>query len=161
MDKLYSPWRQRYVVKNSKKTPEDVCVFCTKLAEHKDAEHFIIKRFKYVTVLLNLFPYNAGHLLIIPNKHCKDLGELNPEERNELMFVVSESIAVLDKTIKPDGVNVGINLGKAAGASIIAHLHVHVLPRWEGDTNYLPLLAETKQISVDLKQIYQQIKAGF
>jgi len=164
MEKLYSPWRQHYVVKSSKKPTAGTsgsCAFCTKLAERKDTENFIIKRYQHSTVFLNLYPYNAGHLMVIPNRHCKDLAQLNPEERNELMEVLNESIAVLNKTIKPDGVNVGINLGKAAGASIVEHLHVHVLPRWEGDTNFLPLLAETKQISVDLKQMYQQLKAGF
>jgi len=159
MEKLYSPWRQLYVTKKSKKA--GTCVFCEKLAEQQDAQNFIIRRFKYSTVFLNLFPYNAGHLLIIPTKHCKDLSELNQKERNELMDVATTSIEILNKTIKPDGINLGINIGASAGASIIEHVHVHVLPRWHGDTNYLPLLADTKQVSVDLKQIYQQIKAGF
>lgn len=161
MDKLYSPWRQKYVTDESKKITHKNCPFCENIAADQDDKNFILKRYKYACVLLNLYPYNAGHLLVLPNKHCKDLQKLSQDELHELMLVISESIAVLNKTIKPDGVNVGFNLGKAAGASITEHLHIHILPRWDGDTNFLPLLAQTKQVSVDLKKIYTQIKLGF
>ena len=162
MEKLYSPWRQRYVVANTKeKKNKTICPFCTQITASDDEKNFILTRFKHTTVLLNLYPYNAGHLLVLPNKHYKDLQQLSKVERDELMLVMSKSISVLYKTISPDGINVGLNLGKLAGASIVDHLHFHVLPRWDGDTNFLPLLAETKQISIDLNAIYQQIKAGF
>ena len=161
MDKLYSPWRQKYVTGESKKITHKNCPFCANIATDQDNRNFILKRYKYVCVLLNLYPYNAGHLLVLPNKHCKDLQKLSQDELNELMLVISESIAALNKTIKPDGVNVGFNLGKAAGASITEHLHIHIVPRWDGDTNFMPLLAQTKQVSIDLKKIYQQIKPGF
>ncbi len=161
MDKLYSPWRQKYVTASPKKNKSTQCPFCAHLTTHCDEKNFVIKRYEYTYVVLNLYPYNAGHLLVVPNKHHRDLQSLPDKERNELMHVVSDSITVLNKTIKPDGINVGVNLGKTAGASVTEHLHVHILPRWDGDTNFLPLLAETKQVSVDLKKMYRQIKAGF
>lgn len=161
MNKLYSPWRQGYIETNIKKVTPDSCIFCAEVSSSQDTKNFILKRYQHSLVLLNIYPYNAGHLMVIPLKHYKDLSQLPTIERNELMLVLSESIAVLNKTIKPNGINVGINFGAAAGASVIEHLHIHVLPRWNGDTNFLPLLAETKQISIDLKKIYKQIKKGF
>jgi len=99
--------------------------------------------------------------MIIPNKHVKDLKKLSSAERIELMHALSESIDVLNKILKPDGINIGINLGKAAGAGIPGHLHIHVVPRWEGDTNFMPILAETKHISTDLNKIYKELKKAF
>jgi ATP adenylyltransferase len=161
MDKIYAPWRDAYVVKNTQKTGNKTCAFCKSAQSKEDTKNFVLKRYPNSVVLLNLYPYNAGHLLVIPNKHYKDLQSLTDNDRCELMYVVSESITALNKTLKPDGINVGINLGCAAGASITGHLHIHILPRWNGDTNFLPALAETKQVSVDLKKIYAKIKAGF
>lgn len=161
MDKIYAPWRQKYIIPDSNKQTSDTCPFCNAVSNPDDMAHFVLKRYERSTVMLNLYPYNAGHLLVIPNNHYKDLQQLSTDERNELMLTLSKSIAALQKTIKPEGINVGANLGSAAGASITEHLHVHVLPRWAGDTNFMPLLAGTKTVSFDLKEIYQQIKAGF
>ncbi len=161
MDKIYAPWRDAYIVKNTQQIDSQPCAFCKNVQSKKDTKNFVLKRYPNSLVLLNLYPYNAGHLLVISNKHYKDLQSLTNNERDELMHVVSESITALNKTLKPDGINVGINLGSAAGASITGHLHIHILPRWNGDTNFLPALAETKQVSVDLKKIYAKIKTGF
>ena len=111
--------------------------------------------------MLNLYPYNAGHLLIVSLDHKNRLKELSPEERNELIELTDKSIQILEKTINPAGFNIGLNIGKAGGAGIPSHLHQHVLPRWIGDTNFLPLLAETKQVSVNLKDLYNQLKPHF
>jgi len=162
MEKLYAPWRSQYVNKTEKqKIKKAGCLFCQKAKAKDDAQEYIIKRYPYCYVILNIYPYNAGHIMIIPNKHTTDLKRLSSAERIELMHALTESIDIINKTLKPDGINVGINLGKAAGAGLPKHLHIHVVPRWEGDTNFMPLLAETKHISMDLNKIYAELKKAF
>jgi len=162
MEKLYAPWRGPYVTKKEhKKTKTGGCVFCEKVKSKNDTKEYILKRYPFCYIMLNLYPYNAGHVMIIPNKHTKDLNKLSSAARIEIMHALSETIDAINKTLKPDGINVGINLGKAAGAGIPGHLHIHVLPRWEGDTGFMPLLAETKPISTDLNAIYKELKKAF
>ncbi|HBR70488.1 TPA: HIT family hydrolase [Candidatus Dependentiae bacterium] len=161
MEKLYAPWRSNYVIKPQSKKSKSKCLFCEKAQTKKDEEDYILARYPHCFIMMNLYPYNAGHLMIVPNKHTKDLKKLSSAERIELMHALSEAIDALNNTLKPDGINVGINLGKAAGAGLPGHLHIHVLPRWEGDTNFMPLLANTKQISTDLNKIYQELKKNF
>ncbi len=108
-----------------------------------------------------MHPYNTGHLLIIPFRHVKDLHELTESELTEFGFLTAQSTKILQEQMKCDGINMGMNLGKAAGAGIPAHLHEHILPRWTGDTNFLPLLAETKTISIDLVKVYNDLKPYF
>lgn len=161
MKNLYCPWRQAYIErptqakKNMKKSS---CVFCDHIQNNNDEKSFILHRGKYSFVLLNRFPYNAGHLLIVPYKHAKDLSTLSKKTREEMMEYMSQCATLLQKTFACDGLNMGINLGKVAGAGIPGHIHIHVLPRWEGDTNFLPTLCDTKQISIDLHKIYQELK---
>lgn len=156
MNHLYAPWRSAY---NNKK--DGVCVFCKKSSDTCDAESFIIKRLTHCYVMLNLFPYNAGHLLIIPYAHQASLDELTPEARQEIMEVSSRSTTILREVLHAEGINIGLNIGgKAAGGSIPEHLHMHILPRWLGDTNFLVTLAETKQISVDMHGIYKKLVAA-
>ncbi len=162
MEKLYAPWRSNYVTQPSKETENSKkCIFCEKIKSNDDKKNFILARYPHCFIMMNLYPYNAGHLMIIPNKHTKDLKNLSSDERIELMNALSEATDALNKTLKPDGINIGINIGKAAGAGIPNHLHIHVLPRWEGDTNFMPLLAETKHISTDLNKIYDQLKKNY
>ena len=165
MNILYAPWRSKYAksINKTKKEicTENTCVFCQHFSEKNDATNFILKRYKNSIVMLNLYPYNAGHLLVIPKKHKPDLDKLTKEERSELMEVVNTCTKILKKVLQPEGFNIGMNLGKLAGAGIPSHLHIHILPRWLGDTNFLPLLAETKQISFDLKDIYTKLKKEF
>ena len=111
--------------------------------------------------MLNLYPYNAGHLLILPFEHTATLEALPKATRTEIMELTSLCTKILESELKCDGINVGINLGRAAGAGIPSHLHLHVLPRWNGDTNFLPTLADTKQVSFDLKKIYTLLKKAF
>lgn len=111
--------------------------------------------------MLNKYPYNAGHLLILPIKHVASLAELTKEARSELIELQSQSVEILQKTLNNDGANIGINLGKAAGAGIPSHLHIHILPRWQGDTNFMPTIAQTKVISFDLGQYYKKLKKQF
>lgn len=165
MKHLYAPWRKSYVQDvirgKNEKTTKDECIFCTKLAAHDDEKHFIFKRFKHHAVMLNLYPYNAGHLLIVSLDHKNCLKDLSKEARSELIELTNTCINIVTEGLKAQGVNVGLNIGKASGAGIPNHFHQHVLPRWQGDTNFLPLLADTKQISVDLKEIFKQLKPLF
>lgn len=165
MNNLYAPWRSDYSddVSAGKQNAalKDACVFCRIVADSNDEEHFVIKRFEYVFVMLNRFPYNAGHLLIIPYAHKGSLQEISVDTYQELMGVTVLCEDVLKKALNPDGFNIGMNLGKAAGAGIPSHLHMHVLPRWQGDTNFMPALGQTKVISYDLTTVYHKIKAVF
>jgi ATP adenylyltransferase len=165
MKKLYAPWRSSYTTdttrgKHDESTAED-CAFCIKFRTQDDSKSHILARFKHHAVLLNLYPYNAGHLLIIPYEHVKNLDDLSPESRVELMELVTRSVNIVKETLNAEGVNVGLNLGKAAGAGIPSHLHWHVLPRWNGDTNFLPLLADTKAVSYDLEVMYKKLVEPF
>lgn len=108
--------------------------------------------------MLNRFPYNGGHLLVLPLKHEQKLHELSVAEQNEMMASVSKWSAILEEELRPQGLNVGINMGKAGGGGIPQHLHVHILPRWQSDTSFLPLLSDTKMVAVDLHKIYEQLK---
>ena len=165
MDRLYAPWRSEYTAKTARTKNEnatkDECIFCTIIAEKKDSSNFIIKRFKHNVVILNRYPYNAGHLLVMPLSHTAELKKLSKATRTELMEILSQSSALLKKTLKAEGINIGLNQGKAAGAGIPSHLHFHVLPRWIGDTNFLPAIGETKQVSFDLHKIYKQLKKEY
>ncbi len=165
MNKLYAPWRSDYVTGTAHKEKKDKlkndCVFCAAFTENNDEKNFILKRFKHCIVMLNLYPYNAGHLLILPIDHKGELHELSTEIRNELMETINLSINALTKVLKPQGFNVGLNLGIAGGGGIPSHLHFHILPRWNGDTNYLATLGEVKVVSSDLFKIYKDLKNEF
>lgn len=163
---LYAPWREDYssaIDKASKQSDasQAACVFCKQLAENNDEKNLIIKRFHHNYVLLNKYPYNAGHILILPLEHHAELSELSLPARIELIELINSTIELMQTTLNPHGFNVGFNLGKEAGAGIPSHLHAHVLPRWQGDTNFLPTLADTKQISFDLHKIYERLKMAF
>jgi ATP adenylyltransferase len=159
MKHLYAPWRGDYITDTAH---TGACVFCEQISANNDAHYFIIQRFTHCFVMLNLFPYNAGHVMVIPYRHVATLTKLTPQERGEMMEVSNLALIVLKKSLKADGFNLGVNLGgKAAGGSIPRHLHMHVLPRWHGDTSFLTTLAETKQISVNLTELYRKLKAAF
>ncbi len=155
MDNLWAPWRIQYI--QAKKTKG--CIFCQKPKQKKDHINYIVERKKYVYSLLNIFPYNNGHVLIAPLRHVAELGELNDEEKLELLDLVIETTKILKAKLKPHGFNIGMNVGKAAGAGIDSHLHVHVVPRWNADTNFMPVLTETKIISQSLDELYRMIKS--
>jgi len=165
MENLFAPWRSTYATDSGETkqegTKKDKCIFCSQLEKNQDETYFILKRFNHTFVMLNKYPYNAGHLLVLPIRHVAKLSELSKEERSELIEVQSASTDLLFETVKNNGLNVGINLGKAAGAGIPSHLHIHLLPRWQGDTNFMPTLAQTKVISFDLHKYYKELKKAF
>ncbi len=162
MKRMYAPWRSAYTTQTARTKKEKItekdCIFCKIFKQKKDTDNFIIKRTKHNVIILNRFPYNAGHILIMPLAHKATLDTLSKNSRAELMELISNSAKIIKKTLKADGVNIGLNMGKAAGAGIPSHLHFHILPRWFGDTNFLPTLTETKQISLDLNTIYSRLK---
>jgi ATP adenylyltransferase len=161
VDKLYAPWRHKYV-KRTNKHDSDHCVFCTHVTEKdKDEENFVLKRYKHCFLILNLYPYNGGHLLVVPYEHKGDLISLEPKVRHEIIDVATEATEILGSTQKPYGFNLGLNLGKAGGGGLPDHLHLHVLPRWKSDTNFLATLGHTQVISVDLEQTYKKLKELF
>lgn len=158
MEKIYSPWREKYIINTSSNGD---CVFCHQHAQNNDEKYFILKRFPKTFVIINLYPYNGGHLMVLPVAHKATLEECTQDERAELMEGVTKSITILQQELNPDGFNIGINIGKAGGGGLPSHVHIHILPRWNGDTNFLPLLCETKQVSVDLVALYKKLKKAF
>ncbi|TSA26026.1 MAG: HIT domain-containing protein [Ignavibacteriales bacterium] len=151
MDKLWSPWRSNYIESFKTKKDSDACVFCEAFKfPIKSNKSLIVYKNKLCYVMLNLYPYNSGHLMVIPNKHISDIHTLSQDEMNEMMSTVRLSMKALEKAMKPQGMNFGANLGKAAGAGIDSHLHFHVVPRWSGDINFMPAIGEVKIISQDL-----------
>lgn len=161
---LYVPWRKKYAqdvnIKNECAEKKN-CPFCTAFADNNDAKNYIIKRYNHNVLILNLYPYNAGHMMVIPYTHTSNIHELSPEARAEMVEIMSQASQVAQEKLGAHGVNIGMNLGKEAGAGIPSHIHLHVLPRWKGDTNFMPLLANTKTISFDLNEIYADLKKYF
>jgi len=156
MKSLWSPWRMEYILERK---PEG-CIFCAKLTEKKDEENLILYRGKRAIVLMNKFPYNNGHLMLIPKRHCVDMEELDDNELHELFHLLKASVQVLKTTLGPHGFNIGLNLGKAGGAGE-EHFHFHIVPRWTGDTNFMPVLGETKIIPEYLVKTYQKLRSAF
>jgi ATP adenylyltransferase len=152
MDRLWAPWRLSYVAAGP--APADDCFLCRGLADRADREHHIVRRGDRSAVVLNRFPYNNGHLLVAPLAHKATLDDLEDAELLELQQVVRRCVAVLRDRMTPDGFNVGLNLGRPAGAGLPGHLHWHVVPRWNGDTNFMPVLGDTKVISQSLDALY-------
>lgn len=140
---------------------QEGCIFCNALARLDDAESLIIKRGELAFVILNLYPYTSGHIMVAPVAHQPSLENLDPASRAEMMELVSESIVVLKKIYKSQAFNVGANIGEAAGAGEPGHVHLHIVPRWAGDTNFMSTLGETRVLPEALKETYQRIKAGF
>lgn len=156
MEHLWSPWRMQYILSNKE---ENGCVFCEVLNQEDNVENLVISRCEFAYVILNKFPYNTGHTLIIPYQHAESYEELTPACRAEMMELINKTTAVLRCVYQPQGFNIGANIGAAAGAGIAPHLHFHILPRWEGDTNFLTTVAQTRIIPEDLADSYSRILA--
>ncbi len=154
MDKIWAPWRKKYI---EQKIAEK-CIFCAGPKKKRDRSSYIIKKSKYSFVMLNLYPYNNGHLIIAPYRHVSDLDRLEENELLDLMQLVIQSKKLIDKTLKPDGYNLGINIGKIAGAGFEKHVHIHLVPRWSGDTNFMPVISNTKVISQSLESLFKRLK---
>ncbi|GBD29796.1 AP-4-A phosphorylase [bacterium HR32] len=157
MEHLWAPWRLAYI-----KGPEpEGCIFCTKPAESSDEDNLIVWRGGSAFVMLNRYPYNSGHVMAVPLRHTGDLDALSREEVVDLWEAVRRSVRALRRAFGAQAFNIGLNLGRAAGAGIEDHLHVHVVPRWVGDTNFMPVLADVKVIPQHLLDTYRQLRDAF
>jgi ATP adenylyltransferase len=154
MDQLWAPWRLAYVATPKPAGETEPCFICRGLGETKDRANLIALRTSRSVVLLNRFPYNNGHLLIAPQHHKGRLQELSPEEVLDAQQTLARMVDLLDDFMHPDGYNIGLNLGKAAGAGLPGHLHWHVVPRWHGDTNFMPVFADVKVIAQSIDALY-------
>ncbi|MBI2804332.1 MAG: HIT domain-containing protein [Planctomycetes bacterium] len=154
MDRLWAPWRLSYVAGARPTDEKDSCFLCRGLADQNDRENLLVWRGSHSVVVLNRFPYNNGHLLIAPNAHKAELHDLSVEESTEMQQVMAKLIGLLRGMMKPDGFNIGMNLGRAAGAGLPGHLHWHVVPRWSGDTNFMAVCADTRVIVQSLDELY-------
>jgi len=150
-DILWAPWRIKYIQEKKKKG----CIFCAAL---KGKSNFVIVKNRLSFSMLNTFPYNNGHTMISPNRHTAGLEALGEAEIRDLFKTLLQTKKLLDKTLKPQGYNIGINIKEIAGAGIAGHLHIHIVPRWKADTNFMPVCADTKVISQSLKELYSKLK---
>ncbi len=156
MENLWAPWRMAFI---APKTPQpQACIFCTQPAAYRDAEHYILYRGTLCFMMLNLYPYNSGHLMIAPYQHVANVEDLDVETLAELTAQMQLALRALRMVMKPDGFNMGINQGKVAGAGFADHMHFHIVPRWNGDTNFMPVIADIKVMPEHLDSVYQQLK---
>ena len=154
MDKLWAPWRFKYISGKIKG-----CIFCNSLKS--SCKDYVVFRTKHAFCILNIFPYNNGHVMVSPRRHVKDMSDLSNDELLDLCKGISTAKDLLDKTLKPKGYNIGINIGRTAGAGIVGHMHIHIVPRWEGDTNFMPVVHNTKIISQSLNELHKRLKTAY
>jgi ATP adenylyltransferase len=157
--RIWAPWRLAYV-KDASKDSEQECIFCAKPADEDDEANLIVHRGERCFVILNLFPYTNGHLMIAPYEHLATLGELDPDTVAEMMALTQQAMGVLSERYEPHGYNVGFNQGRVAGAGVEHHIHMHVVPRWGGDTNFMPVLADTRVMPQTLEESYATLKGS-
>jgi ATP adenylyltransferase len=161
MDRLWSPWRSKYIRSFGTPDEEEGCVFCSAADSADDDGHYLVKRHEHCFALLNTFPYNSGHLLLVPNKHTSSFHELDAAEYAEIMLRIRDWMTVLNNVMHPQGFNFGSNIGRAGGAGIDQHIHLHLVPRWNGDVNFMPAIGETKVISEALDDTLHSLRAAY
>ena len=168
MDRLWTPWRYQYITGESgEKSGDDLtsasCIFCTLPRQEpaQDERSYIIHRARHNFIVLNLYPYTSGHLLIIPYEHTSELDSVSKAATDELMDLAKRAQTVLRQAYRPDGFNLGMNLGRAAGAGVAAHVHLHLMPRWAGDANFMSTVGETRVLPEDLPTTYKKLRDKF
>jgi len=157
MEKLWAPWRMEYILQEK----PSGCIFCDKPKQDRDRENLILHRGAGCFVIMNFYPYNNGHLMIVPYRHIADLAALTAAEQSEMMTLLGRCTTILTQQLKPHGFNIGMNLGRTAGAGIDDHLHFHIVPRWNGDTNFMPVTGHTKVLSQGLQESWDSLKPWF
>jgi ATP adenylyltransferase len=158
-ERLWTPWRMAYIRQGTRE--DGACVLCELAARDDDAANHVLGRGEHVFALLNAFPYNPGHLMVAPLRHVGEYGELTPEELGEMMAMTGTAIAAIQAESGAHGFNLGMNLGQVAGAGIADHLHLHLVPRWGGDTNFMPIVAQTKVLPELLDETYEKLSPHF
>ncbi|MBI2689856.1 MAG: HIT domain-containing protein [Acidobacteria bacterium] len=158
MDHIWSPWRYQYVTRAA---PSGGCVFCDKAAAKDDAEALIVHRAKHNYIVLNLYPYTNGHVMVVPYQHVDSLTAADAETAAEMMDLARATESVLRQLYNPPGINIGMNLGDCAGAGVAGHIHLHLLPRWPGDANFMSVIAETRVHIEDLALTYARMREAF
>ena len=156
MDRLWAPWRFKYVADLGHK--HRGCIFCGMSREKNDRKNFIFMRTKYSFAVLNIYPYNNGHVLVVPYRHLNGLSKLRSEEKADLFCLLETAQQIIEKTLKPQGFNIGINIGRVAGAGFPGHLHIHLVPRWGGDVNFMPIVANTRIVSQSLEALFKRLQ---
>jgi len=158
MDVVRTPWRSAYVTRSLK---DDACVFCKAAASASAPDSLVVHEGDLAFVVMNLYPYNAGHVMVAPRRHVGSMGEATLTELTEVMALAQRLEAILGEVYKPDGVNVGMNLGRTAGAGVVGHIHLHVVPRWTGDTNFMTVVGETRVIPEDPVEACRKLRPHF
>ena len=161
MDNLWAPWRMEYIHDNRFKTGDAPCIFCELKSGEPNPKNLVLTRGKNSYVVMNRFPYNTGHLLIIPNAHTADMKQLDGETHKEMMTLMAQGIQILTEGVGAHGFNCGLNLGRASGGGILDHLHWHIVPRWTGDTNFMPIFGQAKTMPEYLEETYQKLAKHF
>ncbi|MBI3307413.1 MAG: HIT domain-containing protein [Candidatus Omnitrophica bacterium] len=156
MEQIWAPWRKAYIRPSQKKSKK--CLFCRLLSENKDKRNYILKRTRFSFAILNLYPYMNGHAMIVPKRHVDSVHALSDQEKLDWLDLYEEIRLAIHKAMKCHGFNVGINVGKVGGAGVPHHLHLHIVPRWMGDSNFMPVIGQTKVISESLKSVYETLK---
>jgi ATP adenylyltransferase len=157
MEHMFAPWRIEYI----KMPKQEGCIFCVLPKDKDDEKNLILFRGNLSFVIMNNYPYNPGHLMVAPFRHVSSLEELTDDEAIELYLLVKKSVEILRKVMNPQGFNIGINMGRVAGAGIEDHMHVHIVPRWNGDTNFMPVIGDTKVIPQALQDTYKELRKEF
>jgi len=158
---MWAPWRIRYIEQATSGRKEEGCILCDHPAAQDDVGTLLLFRGRLNYVMMNRYPYNAGHLMVVPYRHLNSPELMTAAGRNEHFKIVSDSVAALKKVYRCDGFNIGMNLGRAAGAGIDQHMHTHIVPRWSGDTNFMPVLADIKVVNEALQETYKTLKPYF
>jgi ATP adenylyltransferase len=158
LDRLWAGWRSRYIQDSVDDKGDDGCVLCGVLAHGEDGEAQVVWRGTHTAVILNAYPYTSGHVMALPVRHVGQLEDLDADEAAELWRAATDAVAAIKAAYAPGGLNLGANLGKAGGAGVPGHLHVHVLPRWEGDTNFMTSVAEARVLPEPLSATYEKLK---
>ena len=151
MELMWAPWRMEYIKKAGQKRG---CIFCSQPKIRNRKRTLILAQWPLCYVIMNKYPYISGHLMVVPNRHVAQLENLSEKEGTDIFLLIQKTIKILKKALKPQGINVGLNLGKSAGAGITKHLHYHIVPRWQGDTNFMPVIGQSRVISDSLANTY-------
>lgn len=159
MDNLWAGWRSQYVDSANDEFADNTCILCK--IKDSEVDSMVLKKYNHVFVVMNAYPYVNGHVMVVPNEHKKSITDMSNEEANELMEVTQKTVEVIEKTYKPQGINMGANIGKAAGAGVPDHFHMHVLPRWSGDTNFTTSIANTRILPEPLEDSYKKLKENW